>query len=607
MGTCASSLNAGQEVTSKKQRGMRKPHRKRGEKKRPSAALGDNDEANGNVSNARLFFSWKAAPLLFDPASASFFNGKYGEEAVKEAARLREAAPIFEAANLPPHSVFLRLPGEVRGQRITVHENSYCAILLLDHCDSVSVHGCERCFIFIGPTSGSVFLERCRHCVIVCCCAQLRLRGCRHLQLSLSVATMPVLEESTGIGVCSLSGWFVYPLMPVHMQRAGLSTFNNFYSTVHDFTPRPVSKQAGPGCSPSGSNGNIYYIHHEEFEGTCWILWKRLGEHAKKEVMKTAVADSAPVAHEDVELIIVKKDEASTGVQCNAIQRIMHQSPILSCLPVLPHNTGHIQRNIGQKDPLSQLPVESNGLLEMFHHTVVVPFTFGTNRPLPQAVVLGKWEPRLFVGTTANGGATIALRIVREIELARRRAFIDRMQRGVVQEVVDESSRTDIDGDVLLLNTVELCCTEKLVKEQLEPVLEKVVNFSCNNALVVQKEAATAVQRMTRNSCIFLLALLRPASRTDGTIQGAQGIFSLAGALPPPPACTGKTGGSNSSRSDRSPSPRQPQSSESTEDATTWKKSVILNVPVPMELLSVLQNDIFLRAPMTDSGVGYAF
>ncbi|KAF8283416.1 hypothetical protein TcBrA4_0054510 [Trypanosoma cruzi] len=606
MGTCASSLNAAQDVTSKKSRGRRRPQRKCEEKNRPSAALGENDEANGNVGNARLFFSWKAAPLLFDPASASFFNGKYGEEAVKEAVRLRERAPIFEAANLPPHSVFLRLPGEVRGQRITVHENSYCAILLLDHCDSVSVHGCERCFIFIGPTSGSVFLERCRHCVIVCCCAQLRLRGCRHLQFSLSVATMPVLEESTGIGVCSLSGWFVYPLMPVHMQRAGLSAFNNFYLTVHDFTPKPVSKQTGPGCSASGSNGNIYYIHHEVFEGTCWMLWRRLGEHAKKEVMEKALADSVPVAHEDVELMLAKKDEASTGVQRDAIQRLLHQPPILSCLPVLPHNTGQ-SHNIGQKNSLSQLPVDSNGLLEMFHHTVVVPFTFGTNRPLPQAVLLGKWEPRLFVVTTANGGATIALRIVREIELSRRRAFIDRMQRGVVQEVVDECSRTEVDGDVLLLNTMELRCTEKLVKVQLEPVLKKVANFSCNNALVLQKEAATAVQRMTRNACIFILALLRPASKRDGAIRGAQSIFSLAGALPPPPECTGKTGGSKSSRSDRSPSPRQPQSSESTEDATAWKKSVLLNLPFPMEHLSVLQNDIFLLAPTTNSGFGYAF
>ncbi|RNF22689.1 protein XRP2 [Trypanosoma conorhini] len=525
MGSCTSCPDAAQEVAAKAPPGWRGRLRRASQRKQ-RAAGGGHEHAEGAseaVGPPCAFFSWETEPLLFDPASAPLFRGKYGEEALKEAGRLRAAAPTSEAANLPPHSLFLRLPGEIRGQRITAYENSHCAILLLDHCDSVSLHECEHCFIFIGPTSGSVFMDRCHHCVVVGCCAQLRLRGCRQLQLSLAVATMPVLEESTGIGVCSLSGWFVYPLMPLHMQRAGLSAFNNFYATVQDFTPRPVAPRVGRGCSASGSSNNLYYIHQAEFERSCWLRWQRLG--------------GGPVAHDDVELTLAGEHEARGAAQQEAGGQALAPPSLLSCPLVLLQSNEQLPRAARQSgNPLLQLPVDSEGLLEMFHHTVVVPCTFGSNRALPRVVSVGKWEPRLFVVRTAGGGGTIAMRIVRAVELGRRRGFLARMRSGLTQamESDDDGGGGVVDGDVLLLNTVELYCTEALVRRQLAPVLRELAAGNKNDA-TVQRAVAAAAQRMSKHACIFLLALLRPAAKTDTAVEGAQAIFASLGAPPPPP------------------------------------------------------------------------
>lgn len=152
----------------------------------------------------------------------------------------REASrdPDDYAAEKLKDAVWVRLPGQINDQRINVEDCHGTTFVLLDNCDSVQVDDCTDCIFFIGPTCGSVFLRGCKDCRFVVLCGQLRLRDCFNCDLALLSRSRPVLESSAQIGI----GCFVAPqylALRVQLARARLSTLNNRYAAVHDFTPKP--------------------------------------------------------------------------------------------------------------------------------------------------------------------------------------------------------------------------------------------------------------------------------------------------------------------------------------------------------------------------------
>ncbi|CUG52546.1 Hypothetical protein, putative [Bodo saltans] len=155
-----------------------------------------------------------------------------------------------------------RLPGQVNDQRINIDKCKHSQFFLVDQCDSVQIDECQNCVFFIGPTSGSVFLRNCVDCVFIIACGQLRLRDTKRVTISLFTQSRPVIESSSDIKFACFSARHQYFMLDTHLRKAKLSSFNNLYWYVHDFTP-------------SGRQ-NYSFIPQTEFESSYDVSIARL-------------------------------------------------------------------------------------------------------------------------------------------------------------------------------------------------------------------------------------------------------------------------------------------------------------------------------------------
>ena len=89
-----------------------------------------------------------------------------------------------------------REPGQIGGQAFELGELRDCEVLLLDNCDQVVVENLRGCKVFIGPSSGSVFVRKCTGCTFTIACKQFRTRDCADCTISLFVVGDPVIETS---------------------------------------------------------------------------------------------------------------------------------------------------------------------------------------------------------------------------------------------------------------------------------------------------------------------------------------------------------------------------------------------------------------------------
>ncbi|KAL7698840.1 Tubulin binding cofactor C [Lotmaria passim] len=264
--------------------------------------------------------------------------------------------------------------------------------------------------------------------------------------------------------------------------------------------------------------------------------------------------------------------------------------------------------------------------LAIYTHTCAVPATFGAQL-IPADFFEQAWKLKLIVLTVKGGGYDVARRIIGDVEASRRRCFLETVramlhapppppspspseqvdgaakgsstgkqakQKVALPQGDDEedmfsevlwhylrtTSLTQRCGSVLLLNTVELRCTETTVRDFVAPVFFKLcepattsksasaaANGNTNNTnnisrglhlpwktgsssnnynsspeqqqqlehnVEMRRLFGTAIQRMTGQTCIALLALLAPKSvppsfqRPPGT-----GERSIGGALTP--------------------------------------------------------------------------
>ncbi|XP_013390023.1 protein XRP2 [Lingula anatina] len=130
-----------------------------------------------------------------------------------------------------------RIPGTVKGQQFIIRDNENCNIYIFDHSATIQVDDCKNCKIFMGPVKTSVFVRDCENCQIAVSCQQFRTRDCRKLDVFLHCITQPIIEASTGVKMACFQ--YSYPELEEQLKSAGLSIYNNSWSTVHDFTPVP--------------------------------------------------------------------------------------------------------------------------------------------------------------------------------------------------------------------------------------------------------------------------------------------------------------------------------------------------------------------------------
>ena len=131
--------------------------------------------------------------------------------------------------------VCCRKPGSVKGQQFIIENCKNSSIYIYDHSAMVTIDKCEDCTIFLGPIKGSVFIRNCKNLKCAIACQQFRSRDCQKIDTFLYCQTQPIIESSTGMKFSCFQ--YYYPELEKQFKLAGLSVYNNTWSTIHDFTP----------------------------------------------------------------------------------------------------------------------------------------------------------------------------------------------------------------------------------------------------------------------------------------------------------------------------------------------------------------------------------
>ena len=118
----------------------------------------------------------------------------------------------------------------IAGQQFQIKNSSDCCIYVYDWANTVTIDDCKNCKIFIGAVKTSVFMRDCNNCVLVASCGQLRLRDCVKVDMFLCVNSQPIIEASSGVVVGCLQ--YSYHALPAHMESAGVTPWNNYWSQV---------------------------------------------------------------------------------------------------------------------------------------------------------------------------------------------------------------------------------------------------------------------------------------------------------------------------------------------------------------------------------------
>ncbi|KAL0213683.1 hypothetical protein P9112_005867 [Eukaryota sp. TZLM1-RC] len=127
-------------------------------------------------------------------------------------------------------------PDDPVSNHIIIEDSTKCDILICKQVEQVNVDVVKDSLLYIGPTSGSVFIRDCSDLLIVAACQQLRLANCKNIRVSLLCKTRPIIESSSNIVFYPYHG-VEYKELLSQLMKADLSPFVNSWSHIHDFTP----------------------------------------------------------------------------------------------------------------------------------------------------------------------------------------------------------------------------------------------------------------------------------------------------------------------------------------------------------------------------------
>lgn len=149
-------------------------------------------------------------------------------------------------------------PGSIQGQPFDIFDCQKCTILLLDNCDQVQIDDVVDSKIFIGASSGSVFVRNCKNCTFTVACKQFRTHDCLNCTFNLHCKTEPIIETSKGMKFAPFNG--AYPGHRKAMLDADLDPSINKWHAVYDFN------------DPSGKGENWRLLPEEEHDPMWYPL-----------------------------------------------------------------------------------------------------------------------------------------------------------------------------------------------------------------------------------------------------------------------------------------------------------------------------------------------
>ncbi len=161
--------------------------------------------------------------------------------------------PTLLSKSLRDSLQLTKLPGSVSGQPFNIIDCKDCTITILDYCDQVQIDNVSNSKIFIGASSGSIFVRNCHNCTFTVACKQLRTRDCNDCTLYLYCKTEPIIECSEGMKFAPFNG--AYPDHDKAMNAANLDPKNNLWYAVYDFNDELKSKKNWSILNESDEDG----------------------------------------------------------------------------------------------------------------------------------------------------------------------------------------------------------------------------------------------------------------------------------------------------------------------------------------------------------------
>lgn len=180
------------------------------------------------------------APKIFRAFDGTEFTDRAALRAYQQ-----ENAWRFEFRNLEGRTEG-KTSGDIGGQQFALSSLRDCTIILCDEMSQVDANDIDDCKLFLGPTSGCVYLNNCSDSEVTVLCSQLRLRGCRRLKVYAHTQSEVSIEDSddVAIGPCTAQ----YPEMVEHMLSANLDPEVNHWQEVFDFNDPEVRAARGPAA-----------------------------------------------------------------------------------------------------------------------------------------------------------------------------------------------------------------------------------------------------------------------------------------------------------------------------------------------------------------------
>lgn len=129
--------------------------------------------------------------------------------------------------------ILSKSPGSIHGMPFVIDGCHKCKILLIDNCEQVTIDDVTDSKIFVGASSGSIFIRNCKNCTFTIACKQFRASDCRTCTFNLFCSTEPAIEASQDLKFGPHNG--AYPSHEKDMIAAGLDPSVNMWYKVYDF------------------------------------------------------------------------------------------------------------------------------------------------------------------------------------------------------------------------------------------------------------------------------------------------------------------------------------------------------------------------------------
>jgi hypothetical protein len=129
--------------------------------------------------------------------------------------------------------ILSKSPGSIHGMPFVIEACHKCKILLIDACEQVTIDDVTDSKIFVGASSGSIFIRNCKNSTFTIACKQFRASDCHTCTFNLFCSTEPAIESSQDLKFGPHNG--AYPGHEKDMIAAGLDPAVNMWYKVYDF------------------------------------------------------------------------------------------------------------------------------------------------------------------------------------------------------------------------------------------------------------------------------------------------------------------------------------------------------------------------------------